>query len=614
MGFSIWYLLAGDKPWTDREEIAALQQQGKKLPLKHHIAAGLFYASLINLGLGAIVLLLRRWWARRLRELPAPPTQTGRLPIWVFLLGVSIAVLLAGALRTNLAKGSLWWDEIWNIKHTMSGEFRPDPRDGGALKFREVGWDRTLYYYRKPTNHPPVALASRLSLDAWREITGAGRAEFDEVATRLPSLMAGLAAVAAVAVLLRSWGFGAGGLAAAMLLALHPWHVRYGVDARAYSFAVLWTILGCLWLGKLVRAGGDAWRYWLLFGLNQLMLVWSLPNGIYYAFAFGLVGLAFCLQRPFGSRVVPCMRLVAVNLAAAMVFLLLFLPNALQIAEWGEVNDDHFLSAPVLWNVATQLGFGMELRRPGGVDSEGLTSFAEEMLAHPGLGWITIFLGGLALLVGFRVLWINAPRRSWLLLGLMFGAGLSLLVTCLLHQHFYHRYVVAYLIAPLVAVLGIGAVELGRLLMIRGRPAWMPLLSALLIVGSFAAFTREQRVVLSSRSYAPFREVAQYLGREANLQPIQVIGYGLGGRVFQVYFPEARFADTLAELDAELGAAEQRGGPIFVVCGYRQLNREDPLSADGAAKVFDPDRFTEVAGYGGIEPMFYFSVLRRNDG
>ncbi|MGI9244422.1 MAG: hypothetical protein ACR2RV_26720 [Verrucomicrobiales bacterium] len=614
MAFAVYYLVFGEKPWTYREEVAALKAEGKKLQLHHHVVAGLFYASVINLLLGSIVLLLRRWWGRRPRTTPLPPISAGRLPFWVFFCGVGLAVLLAGTLRMNLAQGSLWWDEIWNIKHTMSGEFRPDKRDGDTLKFREVPWDKSVYYYRKPTNHPPMAIASRLSLGAWRSATGAGRPEFDEVATRLPSLIAGLASVVAVAVLLRSWGFGAGGLVAAFLLALHPWHVRYGVDARAYSFAVLWTALGCLWLGKLIRAGGDGWRYWLLFGLNQLMLVWSLPNGIYYAFAFGMAALIFCLRQPLLPKLVPCARLVAVNAVAAMVFLFVFLPNALQIPEWGKVNDHHYLSPQVVKNVGTELAFGMEISGHQGVGAQGLTSFAQEIGARPLLAWITIGLGGAALLVGTWALWRHAPRRAQLFLWIGVGAGLSILVTWSLHQHFYHRYVVAYLIIPLVALVGIGAVELGRLFAGAGRTKWLALLSALLVLGSFGAFTRSQRVVLSTRSYAPFREVAEFVSRESKLHPITVIGYGLGGRVFQIYYPGSKFADTLEELDVALLDTESDGAPTFVICGYERFNLTNPTSADGAAKVLESGLFEEVAAFGGIEPMFYFRVMSLKEG
>ena len=613
MAIALWILVFGDKPWRYSEEVAALKEQGKKLDLRHHVSAGLFYGSLINLFLGGLVLFLRRFWARRL---PPPMVRRerhrGQLPAQVFWIGVLLAVVLAGTLRLHFAKGSLWWDELWNIKHTMSGEFRPDMKKGGELRFREVPWEKSVYYYRKPTNHPPMAIASRLSLETWRKSTGAGREEFDELAVRAPSLFAGLVSVAAIAILLRSWGFGSGGLVAAILLALHPWHARYGVDARAYSFAVLWTILGCLWLGQIMRTCGRAWGYWMLFGLNQAMFVWSLPNGIYYAFAFGVAALIFCLRQPAegGRRLTLLARLVAVNAAAAMFFILLFLPNALQIREWGEINDHHYLSGDVLKNVATQLAFGMEVAWGKGVETEGLTSFRHEMAAQPLWGWVAMTILGVALVGGMVALWRGKPQGLGLCVAVACGAGLSLLVTWGLHQHFYHRYVVAYLIVPLVALVGIGAVEVANVVRPRSRSTWLSVLTALLVLGSFSAFTRAQRVVLSTRSYAPFREVAEFVGREAKVQATNVIGYGLGGRVFLVYYPEGKFADTLEELDALLAEAAQRGGPTLVVCGYMQFNQADPGSAAGTEKLLDGELFEEVAAFPGIDPLFYFRVMR----
>jgi len=170
--------------------------------------------------------------------------------------------------------------------------------------------------------------------------------------------------------------------------------------------------------------------------------------------------------------------------------------------------------------------------------------------------------------------------------------------------------VVAYAIVPLVALVGVGAVELAKLVPLRLRPPWLPALTGLLLVGVFGAFTRDQRVVLNSRSYAPFREVAEYLSREGKLRPINVIGYGLGGRVFQIYYPQSAFADTLADLDAEIEQAPKRGGPVYVMHGYRQFNEADARSASGAAKVSDPVYFEEVAAFPGIEPLFYFRVMR----
>lgn len=51
-----------------------------------------------------------------------------------------------------------------------------------------------------------------------------------------------------------------------------------------------------------------------------------------------------------------------------------------------------------------------------------------------------------------------------------------------------------------------------------------------------------------------------------------------------------------------------------MIFGYRQFNLESPASAEGAAKVLDESLFEELAAFGGIEPMFYFRVMRRREG
>ncbi|MFT5855216.1 MAG: hypothetical protein ACI8XO_002464, partial [Verrucomicrobiales bacterium] len=330
--------------------------------------------------------------------------------------------------------------------------------------------------------------------------------------------------------------------------------------------------------------------------------------------AFGVAALVFCMTRSAGLRKVFLARLVAVNVVAAMIFLFLFLPNALQISEWGEVNDHHHLNVIVLENIVTQLVFGLEVFCGRSVETETLTSFTLSLNAHPLLGWIAIGLVSLSLIFGTIAIRRRAPRRSLLLLAVFCGASLSLLLTWKLHQHFYHRYVVAYTIVPFLSLVGIGAVELAKMVPLRPRPLWLPLATTMLVIVSFTAFTRDQRMVLNTHSYAPFREVAQYVGREAKVGQIDVIGYGLGGRVFQIYYPEGKFADTLEELDKELAAAEEHGGPVFVVLGYKEFNSMDPRSAAGAAKIANPDRFEEVAAYPGIDRMFYFRIYRRIDG
>jgi hypothetical protein len=62
--------------------------------------------------------------------------------------------------------------------------------------------------------------------------TGAASEAFDEFALRAPAWLAAIASVVLVG-LLRDLGFPRAGPVAAFLLALHPWHVRYGADGMA---------------------------------------------------------------------------------------------------------------------------------------------------------------------------------------------------------------------------------------------------------------------------------------------------------------------------------------------------------------------------------------------
>ena len=59
-----------------------------------------------------------------------------------------------------------------------------------------------------------------------------------------------------------------------------------------------------------------------------------------------------------------------------------------------------------------------------------------------------------------------------------------------------------------------------------------------------------------------------------------------------------------------LEEAEQRGGPTLAVCSYMQFNAADQGSAAGTKKLSDNTLFEEIASFGGIDPLFYFRVMR----
>ena len=316
--FGLGWVLFADKPWAVSAAAAERAAAGEKPLLAHHISRGLWYGFL---GCASAGLFLLATWKRWCRKLPAPSRtvslQAERLPAGIFWMLTLAAVVLGGWVRWNLANRSLWWDEIWSVKHASLGYLKADGEpETSELRFIKRDWATTLWNYRKPTNHPAVSSTSRISQGFWRRFSGSEQHEFNELAVRAPTFLAGLASILCIALLVRRWGFATGAVVAAFFLAMHPWHMRYGTEARAYSFAVLWTILGCLWLTYAMSEQRSRWRPWLLFGLNQLLITWSLPNGVFYAAAFAVIGvLVIWHQWPRrDDAAMAVWRLIAVNI------------------------------------------------------------------------------------------------------------------------------------------------------------------------------------------------------------------------------------------------------------------------------------------------------------
>jgi len=70
-------------------------------------------------------------------------------------------------------------------------------------------------------------------------------------------------------------GYARAGLLAVLLLALHPWHIRYSTEARGYTLMLLFFIL-TVWALMAGRPRDEPLRrHWLLFALASFLAAWS---------------------------------------------------------------------------------------------------------------------------------------------------------------------------------------------------------------------------------------------------------------------------------------------------------------------------------------------------
>ena len=571
---------------------------------------GSLIAAGVNSVLAGVLWLTHRWWSTRSPgfqpadgsgQPTAPPAATRppmRRPRWFWPVLATI-LLIATGLRLPLAGSSLWWDEVWQARHASIGEWRPDKKSGN-LKFRETTVAQALWNYRKPTNHPPMALASKACHTVWQRVTGAPPGHFNEFVLRLPGLTASLLGITMIALLLRAWGTPAAGLIAAAFLALHPWHIRYGIDGRGYTFLIPLTTLGVwsLWRActaaptrdrsaNAVTAADPAnnqasWAWWL-FGFTQALILWCHLLSVWVCLGLCATGSLWIWQQYRGpARWHRLARLLAVQIAGAMLLLQLFLPNLLQAMQWGDKNQDGRL-----------------------LDEVVLLDFFQQAMTGQAQTWgacIVLLTAAAGLTTAIRKRLPGAAS-----LGLLTAAASLFLVTIhLAGFYFYPRFMLALLV-PLAAATGLGVAAAAGPARPRG-PA--PLALAGLIIAAIGLSLAGGLTATTKGSFSPLRETAAFL-QQAQANGARIMGFGFGAEALQYYLPSldyARDEDAPHQLARAAQEAHDRHQPLYIAAGYEELNRLR-LPA-GFAILDDPAQWSRIWTHDGLEPQFTYTVWR----
>jgi len=553
---------------------------------------GIHWAAIINVVLLTVLLATAGWWTR---GLPDGTTRSAPKParwFWPALAGV---ILLSFAMRLPLASKSLWWDESWVIRQCSHGSWKPDKKDPEVLKFSPTDWKRCMFYYQKPTNHVPMSLAQKASLQAWRGLTGQPKETFSDLAARTPALLGSAIAVGLCGVLLHTWGFGVAGILAALLLALHPMAIRYGIDARGYALVMPLALSALLALTHLVRTRGQMLRYWIWLALNQWLWLWAYPNaGVDILVIVGVLAVVMWRQQTgLADKITAVGRVVVAHAFAAMLLVQVFLPNLLQARRWaGQEADKHFLDTSLLQSTFSQLLTGTEWREEAAkmVEGTGLPQMANHFGLGSTMGAILLALAAALAITGWVLLWRQQPLARWLACTLAAGILFASL-TRIAETYFYPRFVMA--LVPVVVIGWGAALARGRLLGIGG----LALLSFLFLPG-WQLFT--------TRPYAPLRDIAEWIQLHQETAPI-VLAYGHGREAYAVYDPHCQQIETLDQLEAKLTAAKAQNRPVWVVVGHNSFNRA--LLSSGYKLIDDPTRFKEIAHFTGIESEHYFRIF-----
>lgn len=609
------YLALAPKPWE--VQVAATIADGGKVALEDFVADGLWWASLVNLLLLGGLLATAGWWLRPLAvpagaRRNAQPWVPSRRIVLILLLGISALALVERLPRLGL---SLWNDEEYSLRRYVLGY--TEARADGELRFKPVEWRETFFFNRGANNHIPFSISAKLSLGVWRLFAAEEGRQFAEWAYRLPALLAGLASVFAIGWLVARNGAPVAGLASALAFALHPWHIRYSVEARGYSIMLLALVLALLFAA--LALGSGRWRHWLAFGGCQFVMLWAFPGAVYLAVVMN-AGLLACTlaERPFVGRGLPqLLRLAVANLLAAAAFIQVMGPSLRQIQLYlardiaqGAMGPGWFL------DIGAHLFAGVRYalddpQFPQYLSLQHIPGFAAGGGAPIALALAALTLAGLAraTLLGRAALLATATPLA--------AALLAYLHTRLTGNFLFSWYLL-YALAGLIPAVMLGAEQLARLIAIRRGErvrAGLAALCCAAFVLPYALATTQTREFIKHVPRQPLREsisVARLLAPEATLAV-----YGVSSRQFASYEPALvpiDEGDTASDLELlESLIAQARSSPRDLIVLFSGGRQRKQSSAEFHQRLARSGEFGKRATLRGLEDFFEVEVWMFKD-
>ncbi len=542
------------------------------------------------------LLCTRRWWLLRSSDaVISDPVNTPVRPLFIAVL--LIACTLTGALSWSRMDLSVYNDEEYSLRTYIRGRF--EDRESGEPKFKPVTWAHTLWANPLGNNHVLFSMASRVSLTAWRTLTGANERAFSEVAFRFPSWIAGVLAVGLMGLLLAQCGYERSALFAMMLASVHPWYLRYTAEGRGYALMFLFLVASWYFLIRALQE--NRWSWWLLHGVTQALMLLAYAGSLYASAVTGLATLVFCLWK-CTPRWLWVSRLLVANAITVSVLSLVQGPWIIaQLEHMASERMNVQVKADYLPNFWSYLSTGMLLQSdsPGNPAHITIASLTAQGIPAGFILWVLL---PLVILAGALRLILSNNRFSGLLIALLLLPA----PVGFIHAWMSHTYLfIWYLIFALPGFLMLAAVglswplSLGALKKI-SRPATIVFL--FLVTVFYAAFTWQQIQVIRTHTKENSKAAIEFVRGSTNPSgdlPHESILTGSFWIEASFYDPHIYFLKRPRHFVELLRKAHSTGLPMFIVYGNRDVARK--RNPGNFIFVENPALFAQVAEFPGLE-------------
>ncbi len=504
-----------------------------------------------------------------------------RFVVGTFWFLVILAMAVGTVLRMQRMEFSFYNDENHVYTRIIAGQWKGVPGEDGA-KFDQPSWGETAFSNNTGNNAFLYSITARAVFDAWRAKNPIADGAVVEWVPRAPVLVFGVLTILVIALAGRALTGPWAGAAAAWILALHPWHLRFSTEARAYGMAMFFIALS-IWL--LVRCWQtNGWRWWLPYGLTQLLIVYTYPGTVFFVVVVnlvlaGLLGLGMFSQHRPAAGVAFTRLTVSALLAAIPAMMLLVVPV---MATRDAMSESAALAQasvdPGWWaDSVTSLFVGCPWFN---FTPDSRVALAMEYALDQGI-WLLLVglvLSVLAAVAGVVVLFKNAPTRAiaWVLM-----AGLGSLGLLYFNSASKHLALMVWYAAPMLPVvvlmMGVGVGALAKRLGSGGFAAAAPAFVLLASVTWGILLTRPISVVTSMPKADPRAVVRSARGGDFpdfDKRPI-TLSLWFDGDNYDPYltnFP-ASDEESLSLLDRSVAMAEEQECPLFVYVAQTQKAR-----------------------------------------
>ncbi len=200
---------------------------------------------------------------------PRPCFLSGR-PLHALLFAL---ILLAGLLPRiyGLERESIWWDEFTSVVHL-------EPPSAWSADPQFVRWNQMvirdtaptlLGFWRQNRSMDPATMPLYYTFEyLWsRHVSN----DFDT--QRWLSIFIGMLLLPAAYLLGRLFFGPGGGLVVMLCVALSPIHIQFSREIRMYGLMTVLAAVSVYSHARLVGGGGRRW--WILHGLNNMVLFWT---------------------------------------------------------------------------------------------------------------------------------------------------------------------------------------------------------------------------------------------------------------------------------------------------------------------------------------------------